>query len=122
MKANTILLAAALTLSIHMLFAGNDGSAIINEVKSSAVLTLAPGTPAEATFEELTAEPLVNILALAPVNPAEADFSDLAPEMVSPEALAPATPAVADFSDAAIDMVPLLKIAPITPAIADFEN
>ena len=116
MKATTIILTAVLTLSMNVLFAGNDGASVNSETNS--VLTLAPGTPAEATFEDMTET--TAIFNLAPVTPNEADFSDVAPELtIDYSILAPVTPGEASFSDDEIPMTNV-NLAPVTPAFADF--
>jgi hypothetical protein len=116
MKATTIILAAVLSLSMNVLFAGNDGTSVNSETNS--VLTLAPSTPSEATFEDITnATATYN---LAPATPSEADFTDVAPDYTMGfSVLAPVTPNEADFSD---DEIPMnnINLAPVTPAVADF--
>jgi hypothetical protein len=72
MKATITILAAVLTLSMNVLFASNDGAAVISETNSFHI-SLAPATPAEATFEEVKD---ATAFILAPVSPIEADFSD----------------------------------------------
>jgi hypothetical protein len=102
MKAKSILIAAAIILQGSLLFAG------ISETKSTpgageynlvTMNILAPVTPAEATFEDVsfTGAGAADISVLAPSVPAEASFEDA--EATAPEipALAPSTPAVADF-------------------------
>ena len=116
MKATTIILAAVLTLSMNVLFASNDGAVVNSE--SSSVQTLAPSTPSEATFEDMTdATATYN---LVPVTPDEADFSDVAPELtIDYSVLAPVTPGEADFTDDEIQMNNV-NLAPVTPSFADF--
>ena len=118
MKATTIILAAVLTLSMNVLFAGNDGATVNNETYS--VLTLAPSTPSEATFEEMNeATATFN---LAPVAPSEADFSDVAPEMtIDYSRLAPVTPGEADFATDD-ETINTSILAPVTPSVADFSD
>ena len=74
MKATSTILAAVLTLSINLLFANNDGAAVHSE-SNSFHTTLAPATPAEATFEDAN-DATANFVNLAPATPIEADFSD----------------------------------------------
>ena len=116
MKATTTILAAVLTLSMNVLFASNDGAPVNSETNS--VLTLAPSTPSEATFEDMTG--LTAVFNLAPVTPDEADFPDVdAESTIDFSLLAPVTPSEASFSD---DEIPVnnVNLAPVTPAVADF--
>jgi hypothetical protein len=118
MKATTTILTVVLTLSMDVLFASNDGAAVNSETNS--VLTLAPSTPSEATFEEMTEATAT--LNLAPVTPKEADFSDVAPQLtIDHLVLVPVTPSEADFSD---DEIPMnnVDLTPITPEVADFNE
>ena len=120
MKATTIILAAALTLSINALFASNDGSPVNNEMNSIAG-SLAPSTPSEATFEDITY--VTAAINLAPVTPDEADFSDAVPEpTIDLLNLAPVTPEEADFSIEEIQSNNTSSLAPTTPAVADFND
>jgi len=96
MKASTILLAAALTLSMNILFASNDG-AVMSRETSSTFTSLAPSTPAEATFEEIS--DATTTIVLAPATPIEADFTDaLTESTINITTLAPVTPIEADFA------------------------
>ncbi len=115
----TIILAAALTLSIHGLFANNDKpSAPVANANSTVTMTsLAPSVPSKATFED--AEILNDIANLMPTVPAEASFDEMTYETVSALNLAPATSETADFNDA--DGVDFSSLAFTTPAEADFE-
>ncbi|MCX6244262.1 MAG: hypothetical protein NTU98_06100 [Bacteroidetes bacterium] len=120
MKATTIILAAVLTLSINALSASNDRSPL-NNVMNSMNVSLAPSTPSEATFEDITY--MTAAVNLAPVTPSEADFSDAAPEpMIDFGKLAPVTPGEADFSDEDIQTINTISLAPVTPAVADFND
>jgi hypothetical protein len=74
MKATMIILAAVLSFSMNVLFASNDG-AVVNREMNLVYTSLAPSTPTEATFEEIT-DATVTIINLEPVTPVEADFSD----------------------------------------------
>lgn len=120
MKATTIILAAALTLSLNALFAGNDG-AVSNSATISFLNSLAPRTPSVATFEEVT-ESALSFINLAPALPAEADFSDVAPEMSDISSLAPVTPAEADFESEDFQTPDITILAPATPVVADFTD
>ena len=121
MKATTITLAAIFTLSMNVLFASNDGAAVINNMTSSTFTALAPITPAEATFEEVT-DATATAFILAPVSPIEADFSDAISETtIDIFTLAPVTPSEADFAtDNETTNVSVL--APVTPSVADFSD
>ena len=118
MKATTIILATVLTLSMNVLFAGNDGVAVNSE--TNTVLVLAPSTPAEATFEDMTeATATFN---LAPVTPIEADFSDVVTELtINITTLAPVTPSEADFATDD-ETTNASVLAPVTPSVADFSD
>ena len=116
MKATTTILAAVLTLSMNFLFANNDGAAV-NSESNSFHISLAPATPAEATFENAD-DATIN---LAPIAPIEADFSDIAPEVVIDfSIMAPVTPSEADFSNDEILTDSITTLAPVTPDFADF--
>ena len=123
MKATATILAAVLTLSMNVLFASNDGAAVNNMMTPSTFTTLAPITPAEATFEEVN-DAISTAIAfnLAPVSPIEADFSDAIPEMtIDIITLAPVTPNEADFaSDDETTNTSVL--APVAPSAADFSD
>jgi len=123
MKTTKFVLAAIFTLQLGILFAGNDNiTTPATEVTSSInMVSLAPTSPVEATFEEMTT--LENtFLGLSPITPVEADFEDLSIEMVSVNDLAPVIPLVADFSDTAEQSVINFKnLSPVTPVIADFK-
>jgi hypothetical protein len=98
MKTAMILLVTVLTLQFNMLFAGTDGTSIstANSEKAVITLALAPVTPAEATFEDVTAP--ADFSFLAPGTPSVATFDDILQNKDMPT-LAPVTPAEADFSD-----------------------
>ena len=127
MKATNIIFAAVLTLQVSFLFAGNNTatSTAPNESAFCPTCVLAPVTPKEATFEEVTettAFPF-DLSILAPVTPLEADFSDVVPEKIlDMTILAPVAPAEADFDENfEYAMANLTLLAPVTPAEADFE-
>ncbi len=117
MKATSIIIAAALTLSVNVLFAGvNNESAPVSNSNTEIILTsLAPSLPSVATFEDAIA--LNDYGFLAPGTPTEAQFEDVNTEMDFTLSLAPVPPAVADFED----VVDYGFLAPTTPAEADFE-
>ena len=121
MKATTTILAVILTLSMNVLFASNDGAAVNNNIASPAFTALAPATPAEATFEEVS-DATATAFNLAPVSPIEADFSDAIPETtIDITTLAPVTPFVADFASDD-DTTNASVFAPVTPSAADFSD
>ena len=119
MKATTTIFAAVLTLSMNVLFASNDGAAV-NSESNSFHISLAPATPAEATFEEMN-DATANFVNLAPSTPFEADFSDAISETtLDITTLAPVTPSEADFSNEEILTDSITTLAPVTPDFADF--
>lgn len=118
MKAiTTILIAAALTLTVNDLFAGNDliSPPSANAAMAMNLTSLAPTVPMEATFEN--AIDMTDFVSLDPTTPAEAQFEDITYEMLSAMNLAPLTPARADFEDE----LDFNSLAPIVTAEADFE-
>ena len=117
MKATNIIIAAVLTLSANVLFAGNDNAStnVANTNTTVSVAALAPEVPAEADFEDAF---VFDFISLAPALPAEAQFEDLTTETVSAFNLAPLAPATADFEEA----MDLTYLAPAVPAVADFED
>ena len=118
MKTTTMILAAIFSLSLNGLFAGNDGSTINKELNTPVYNLLAPTTPSEASFEDLSES---TIFFLVPVAPVEADFSDSAPEtIVDFSTLAPVTPSEASFSSEDSHYPGAIGLAPVTPAFADF--
>jgi hypothetical protein len=93
MKATSIIIAAALILSVNVLFAGitNESAPVSNNNTEIIMTSLAPSLPIVATFEDAVT---VNDFAfLAPVTPTVADFE----EVIDFSSLAPTTPAEADF-------------------------
>ena len=120
MKATAITLAAIFTLSMNVLFAGNDGAAV-NTKTFTLQTSLAPSTPAEATFEEMTDATSAAFI-FAPVTPVEADFSDAVSETaIDISTLAPVTPGEADFASDD-DTANVSAFAPVTPSVADFSD
>ena len=61
------------------------------------MISLAPATPAEATFEEVS---IVDVATLIPVLPFTATFDDMPVTIPSISDLSPETTAVAEFEDA----------------------
>ena len=117
MKAISTILAAVLTLSMNVLFASNDGAAVNSETNSFHA-SLAPSTPAEATFEEVNDATIA--FNLSPVSPIEADFSDAISETtIDITTLAPVTPGEADFASDD-ETINVSALAPVTPTVADF--
>lgn len=116
-----MILAAVFTLSMNVLFAGNDG-APMNSESISFQASLAPVTPAAATFEDVNDVP-ASAFMLAPLTPADADFSDTAAEeIIDISALAPVAPVDADFDSTDAQAVNVSALAPVTPAVADFSD
>ena len=118
MKTFTIISVAVLTLSVNFLFASNDGASVNSNANLTSVISLAPSTPATATFEEVTTP--FEFASLAPVTPSEASFDD-ATEDIAITSLAPVTPIEADFNDITAQYINMSAFAPVAPAVADFE-
>jgi hypothetical protein len=119
MKTTITILAAVLTLNAGILFAGATTFSGTETIESS-IVTLAPATPIEATFEDANIA-VIDFSAIIPSTPAEADFSDVAPEAgIDLTNLVPVTPAVADFNDAIEVTIDINALAPVTPSV-DFE-
>lgn len=117
MKSTTIIIAAALTLSVNVLFAGNDNTSA-TEASPATSITLAsfaPNFPVEADFND--AEMIYDAAYLAPGNPTEASFDEMSYEMVSALNLAPVVQSTADVDDE----IDYAYLAPAVPAQADFE-
>ena len=120
MKATITILAAVFTLQAGIVFAGN-GTISTPVANESAIITLTPSSPLEATFEDV-ATAVIDIVAIAPAMPLEADFSDVAPDAsIDLTNMAPLTPVVADFNDSVDVTIDINALAPVTPAAADFE-
>jgi hypothetical protein len=117
MKTTTIIIAAALTLSVNVLFAAafDESAPKSNSNTEINFVSLAPDLPTEATFEEVITTNDYGYL--APVTPVEAQFEEMPPEMDLILNMAPVTPTVADFET----FVATNPLAPTTPAEADFE-
>ena len=118
MKATSTILAVVLTFTMNVLFASNDG-AVVNYETNSFHTSLAPETPAEATFEDVNDE---TAFILSPVSPIKADFSDAISETtIDITTLAPVTPIEAFFAtDDETTNVSVL--GPVTPSVADFSD
>ena len=120
MKATTTILAVILTLSMNVLFASNDG-AVMNTETNSFQASLAPSTPAEATFEDAN-DATATAFILAPITPIEADFSDAISETtIDITTQAPVTPIEADFASDD-ETTNVSALAPVTPSVADFSD
>ena len=120
MKATTTILATVFTLSMNVLFASNDGATVKSE-PNSFQNSLAPTTPAEATFEDAY-DATVTIIIHGPSTPIEADFSDTIPETtIDITTLAPVTPCEADFTSVD-ETINVSALAPVTPSVADFSD
>ncbi|MEI6682210.1 MAG: hypothetical protein WCO44_06260 [Bacteroidota bacterium] len=121
MKATTLILAAAFTLQAALLFAGNTETSTpaTGESVTVSLASLAPVTPATASFEEIASPNEVALL--APVTPFEAAFEDTEADLACFTGLAPVTPVTADFEETADTVTLINPLAPATPALADFE-
>ncbi|MEI7981971.1 MAG: hypothetical protein WCI71_09980 [Bacteroidota bacterium] len=121
MKATTIIIAAVLTLSVNVLFAGtnNESTPAANNNTEMILTALAPSLPSVATFEDVV---LVNDFAfLAPFTPDEATFEDVSDVLMLND-LAPVTPLEADFNDGEVGQtIDISTLAPVMPKVADFE-
>ena len=115
MKATITILAAFLTLEAGILFAGNDN--IVPATNDNFTISLAPSTPIEANFEDITTISLVDLM---PVMPFTATFDDMPAIMPVLIALSPATPEIADFEDVDVPVDNAI-LAPVEPIVADFE-
>jgi hypothetical protein len=121
MKTTITILATLFILQINFLFAGNDGIPLNTnkEMNFRIILLLAPVTPREATFEDVT--PLKEVILLSPVTPKEASFEDESEDLTI--SLAPEPPSEADFDDDdALLNADVVSLAPSTPATADFTD
>lgn len=92
-----ITLAAVLTLFANVLVAGNDliDTPTSSSFNRSAIVTLTPVIPSEATFED--AAFVAAFTGLVPVVPSEAGFEENATDILNVKEFAPALPAEADF-------------------------
>jgi hypothetical protein len=119
MNLRLIILSSIFLLLSFSVFSFSDGLPRIP--KFDITSSLAPSTPAEATFEELTADYLPSAVhtSLVPVTPAEADFENAGVSLTGsdPVNLSPVTPAEANFDETGADF-----LAPATPAEAGFEE
>ena len=95
----TIIIAAVLSLQINLLFAETKISStpVVTESVSIISMSLAPATPAKATFEELPSE-INSLMELAPTTPAYAEFEDTVDTVgIDFSSLGPVAPVEADF-------------------------
>ena len=120
MKTTAIIFAALLTLQVSTLFAGTTKESVpaSSESYTITLASLAPVTPAEATFEENTVSN--DYTSLVPSLPAEASFDDASCNFNIPADLAPQTPGVAGFDDDETNLFSK-DLAPVIPMAADFE-
>jgi hypothetical protein len=111
------------------LFALPDSPVELNT--SSELLSAAPVTPKEATFdEEVTGYEINNnIILIVPTAPTEAFFEDNTPEVIINDytLLAPSTPKEASFDNESDglsqdDEALLQLLAPTVPSVADFNE
>ena len=120
MKTSVLTLAAVLTLTATLVFAGNKSMVNTPAGSETIALRIAPVTPVEADFEEMV--PVNDFRELAPTTPAEATFEEVSDENTIAAGFAPETPKVADFEDVVeYPAVIMAELAPVTPAEADFE-
>jgi hypothetical protein len=122
MKTLTMILAAALTLQVGVLFAGNMNERVPAARENTPMITvsLIPEIPAVATFEEMLVTDLYT--SFVPSYPMAADFNETEVDLIFVPGLAPAIPMVADFNDTPETVNPdYSNLAPTTPAVADFE-
>ena len=117
MKATTIIIAAALTLQMNILFAANEISSapVANANTTITLNSLAPSIPMEADFEDASA--MIDFANLAPSTPSEAAFDEMNYEMIATLNLVPVNPAYADFEDP----IDFNSLVPSIPMEADFE-
>lgn len=124
------ILTALLGFQFNTLFAatGFSESTLLSNAIMTSIATpiLAPVTPAEATFEDVSeaGATAIDIVALIPMIPMTADFSDGAPEAGIQINLAPVTPKEADFEEEKENgnTTGTGGLAPVTPNDADFED
>jgi hypothetical protein len=124
MKTTILIIAAVLGLQINFLFAGNKEFKRISysEFAISAMINLAPATPALADFSDVVPEPKPAISTLTPVTPSEADFNEVTPELKANTInLTPETPSFADFDENNDNQQTTMNLNPVTPVEADFE-
>ncbi|MCX6250222.1 MAG: hypothetical protein NTX61_05665 [Bacteroidetes bacterium] len=121
MKTTTIILAAIFALQVNFLFAANDGVPLKSgaELNYNSSMILAPVTPKEATFEDLSFSYEFSVL--APVTPTEAFFEDAIEEVININ-LVPVTPFEADFNDEPAEFINAHSLAPVIPIAADFDE
>jgi hypothetical protein len=114
----TIIISVIFILQFSNIFASSDGASL--SPRKEFNISLAPSTPKEATFEEITESnaTIADFSLLAPVTPKEATFNDDtdADYDLMINDLAPVTPAEADFNEN-----DGISLAPTTPKEADFE-
>ena len=118
-----MIIAAVLTITSSILFAGNDivSNPVANESASVALAAIAPVTPTEATFEDVSTS-VIDFAALAPLMPSEADSSDFASVAnIDMTDLAPAVPGEAEFNDSVDMTIDINALAPSTQFVAEFE-
>jgi hypothetical protein len=129
MKAIYLIAATVLTLTGMTLFAsGTDTKSASSGSSATTAVSnmLAPGTPAEATFDDASVsfDFPVDVVALAPLTPMNADFEDapVTGNSPVPAYIAPITPMEADFDDAVTPENETTRLAPVPPAVADFDD
>ena len=102
MKTTMYIIAALLALNSSALLAGNDDVIVTHSINSN-ISSLAPVTPKEAGFEEITILPVINdqmILNLEPKSAGEANFEETTDlNDLNTGALLPTLPKEASFED-----------------------
>jgi hypothetical protein len=124
MKSTNIIIATLFAFQVSFLFAANAGEPANVEITGSSIgrISVAPTTPAEATFEEVFSVDNNTLMFAAPAVPIEADFNDNVPDGgIILKNLAPVTPVEADFPDSTEVLPARFTLAPSTPVEADFE-
>jgi hypothetical protein len=102
MKTAYLSLALVFLLNITTLYAGDPMASVKTENKKTVIIVestvLAPATPKEAGFSELTPDVKAVVPVINPVTPREAKFEEDTTEC-NILFLAPVTPKEADFSE-----------------------
>lgn len=94
-KKTTLITVIIFGLGIYSI-AGTNGPEMTMNKNAAKLEILVPSTPAEADFDEMIPEAMIN---LAPVTPAYADFNDNDQTVINYKILAPVTPKEADFTE-----------------------
>ena len=120
MKTITIIIAAIFALQANFLFADND-AVPASSAPAVSLSSLAPSTPAVATFEEFNPS-RPDAGAILPVVFQVSGSSQSSPVPgLDPGILDPVMPGEAYFSDVVVQSPDVRSLAPGTPGVADFE-